>query len=162
MGRSQAGEPLPPRLTRFVLCDTKYFMDLVSVSRPSRPRLGAVAALESLLVLPATVLLAASVIRLLQPPGREPAHTIGLIAEWGLGHATPLSASILLIAMPLGALALGATALGGLWRRDERLRQDTLALVGVARRQALSATLLAGAIVALGILAAVVVHVITD
>lgn len=134
------------------------------LSNPSRgaPRLGPVAALESLLVLPATVLLAASVIRLLQPPGREPAHTIGLIAEWGLGHATPLSASILLIAMPLGALLLGATTLWRRWSADAQLRQDTIHTVAVARRQWIPAVLLVGIVTALAILAAVVVHVITD
>ena len=129
---------------------------------PGRSKLGAVAAAETLLVLPATVLLAASVIRMLQPPGREPAHTIGLIAEWGLGHATPLSASILLIAMPLFAFALGASALWTRWRNDEPFRQDVLALAQVARRQAVSGILLVGAIAASAILAAVVVHAITD
>src|SRR5215831_19694446 len=137
-------------------------MDLVSVSRPSRPRLGAVAAAESLLVLPAAVLLAASVVRLLQPPGREPAHTIGRIAEWGLGHATPLSASILLIAMPLLALALGALTLGRRWRIDDQFRNDAAGLVAVARRQWVSAILLAGALASAAVLAAVVIHVITD
>ncbi len=130
--------------------------------RPSPRRLGAVAAAEALLVLPATVLLAASVIRLLQPPGREPAHTIGLIADWGLGHATPLSASILLVAMPLAALALGASTLWRRWARDEQLRRDAGELVALARRQAMIGILVLGAGVAVAILAAVVVHVITD
>ena len=137
-------------------------MAILSNSRRGTPRLFAVAAAEAFLVLPATGLLAASVIRLLQPPGREPAHTIGLLAEWGLGHATPLSASILLLAMPLGALLLGVGALWRRWNADSRLREDVVASVGVARRQWIPAVSLAGVVAALAILAAVVVHVITD
>jgi hypothetical protein len=137
-------------------------MALTQDPSPSPRGLGAVAAAESLLVLPATVLLAASVVRMLQPPGREPAHTIGLIAEWGLGHATPLSASILLIAMPLVALALGAFTLGRRWRMDDQLRRDAEGLVAVARRQWVNAILLAGALASMAILGAVVIHVITD
>jgi hypothetical protein len=136
-------------------------MTLQSVPTPG-PKLRAAAAAEILLVLPATVLLAASVVRMLQPPGREPAHTIGLIADWGLGHATPLSATVLLIAMPLVALVIGTATLWGRWRKDETLRQDTLALIALARRQAVSGILLVGAITASAILAAVVIHVITD
>lgn len=131
-------------------------------SVPGPRGLGAVAAAETLLVLPAAALLAASVIRFLQPPGREPAHTIGLLAEWGLGHATPLSASILLIAMPLTALVTGTVVLYRRWMADEQLRTDAHALGALARRQAVAGILLAGALVAAGILAAVVVHVITD
>jgi hypothetical protein len=131
-------------------------------TQPGPLGLGAVAAAETLLVLPASVLLAASVIRLMQPPGREPAHTIGLIAEWGLGHATPLSASILLIAMPLAALAIGVSVLVRRWKADGQLRADAQELMAVAERQAIAGVLLAGALVAIGILAAVVVHVITD
>jgi hypothetical protein len=131
-------------------------------TQPGPLGLGAVAAAETLLVLPASVLLAASVIRLMQPPGREPAHTIGLIAEWGLGHATPLSASILLIAMPLAALAIGVSVLVRRWKADGQLRADAQELLAVAERQAIAGVLLAGALVAIGILAAVVVHVITD
>src|SRR5262245_46568685 len=129
---------------------------------PSHRGLRAVAAVESLLVLPATLLLSASVTRMLQPPGREPARTIGLIADWGLGHATPLSASILLIAMPLAALAIGASVLVRRWKADGQLRSDTGALLALAQRQAIVGILFAGALVAVGILAAVVVHVITD
>jgi len=129
---------------------------------PGRSKLGAVAAAETLLVLPATVLLTASVIRMLQPPGREPAHTIGLIAEWGLGHATPLSASVLLVAMPLLALVLGVAAMWRRWKGDPELRSDARTLAALARRQVVSGVLLAGAIAASAILAAVVVHVITD
>ena len=45
-------------------------------------RLFAVAASEWLLVLPATLLLAGSALRQLQPPQYDPARTIGMIFEW--------------------------------------------------------------------------------
>jgi hypothetical protein len=130
-------------------------------TRPGPRGLGAAAAAETLLVLPATALLAASAVRMMQPPGREPAQTTGRIAQWAIPH-TPLYAAFLFLAMPLAALVLGATALARRGSKDEQLRRDALEFVAAARRQMVNGILLAGALVSAAILAAAVVHIITD
>src|SRR5262245_31230212 len=107
-------------------------------THPGPRGLGAAAIAASVLVLPATVLLGSSVMRRMQPPDREPAHTFAIIDNWGLGHATRLSASVLLIAMPLAALAIGVATLRRRWRADEQLRTDAHVLLALARRQALT------------------------
>jgi hypothetical protein len=136
-------------------------MALTQSHRAGPRGLGFIAAAESLLVLPAAALLAALAVRTMQPPGKEPAQTIGRLAARTIPH-TPLAAALLFLAMPLAALLLGATAFRRRWHSDGGLRSDAHELLVVARRQMVSGILLGGALVSAAILAAVVIHLITD
>lgn len=133
------------------------------MKNPASPvKLFAVAASEWLLVLPATLLLGAAVLRQLQPPHYEPARTISLIFERIGPHISRAGAALLFLGLPSVAVIVGFAGLVMIWRRSEALRQDvTLALASLRRNLAIvllgSGTLLAGAI-----LAAVLVHIITD
>ena len=117
---------------------------------------------EWLLVLPATLLLAAAALRSLQPPQHEPARTSWIIFEWTAAHVSRLGAALLFLGMPGIVAIVGCAALLRIWRTDQALRQDAIAALATFRRRLAvifltAATLLAGAVLTL-----VVVHVITD
>jgi len=117
---------------------------------------------EWLITLPATLLLAAAALRLLQPRQYEPARTAWAVFEWSGAHISRLGAGVLFLVLPAFTAILGCVALYRLWQQDQGFRQDILIAWDVLRRRyALvlmsAATLLAGCIVCLTIL-----HVITD
>src|SRR5260370_14266572 len=87
-------------------------------------KLSFVAAAEWLLVLPATLLLAAAALRQMQPAQHEPARTISMLLNWAVPHISRSCAALLFIGFP-GIVALaGCVMLVRLWRGDETLRQD--------------------------------------
>ena len=125
-------------------------------------RLPALAIGEWLLTLPATILLGAAAVRLLQPRQYEPAHTAWILFEWAGSHISRLGAATLFIALPAVAAIVGCVTMLSRWRQDESLRHDaTLAWEVLGRHIAplmlTAATLLAGAILCFSF-----VHVITD
>lgn len=79
---------------------------------------------EWLMVLPASVLLAAAALRLLQPRQYEPARTSWIILEWTVTHVSRLGAAILFIGMPGIVVTAGCAALLRNWRQDQALRHD--------------------------------------
>jgi hypothetical protein len=88
----------------------------------------AIAALELLLVFPATLFMASLLVRQLRPLRYEPSHTAHQIAMWYAGRQWTLWA--FLVVMPLAALITGAAVL--------RARKGT--------RFVLATTLIAGAV----------------
>jgi hypothetical protein len=128
----------------------------------SLSRLFAVAFSEWLLVLPPALLLAAAVLRQLQPRQFEPARTSWAIFEWATTHISHAGAAVLFLALPGIAVVVGCVALLLVWRRSETLRQDTIALLASLRRHLAIAILGSGTLLAGAILAAVLVHIITD
>jgi len=125
-------------------------------------RMPVLAAAEWLITLPATLLLAAAALRLLQPRQYEPAHTAWAVFEWSSAHISRLGASVLFLLLPAVAAILGCIALFRLWHQDQGFRQDILIAWDVLRRRSAlvlmsAATLLAGCIVCLTVL-----HMITD
>jgi hypothetical protein len=115
-----------------------------------------------LMVLPATLFLAAATLRLLQPREYEPARTSWIIFQWMMTHVSRSGAAILLIGLPASAVIVGCTALLPTWRGDQALRQDSITALAILRRHLTLGlltvvTLLAGAIVTLAL-----AHTITD
>lgn len=125
-------------------------------------KLFALAVSEWLLVLPATLLLGAAALRQLQPVEHEPARTISTIFSWIGPRISRFDAALLFLALPGVAAIAGCVALLLAWRRNETLRQDTTAVLTSLRRHLAVAILGTGTLLAGTILAAVIVHIITD
>lgn len=125
-------------------------------------KLSVLAVSEWLLVLPGTLLLAAAVLRQLQPRQFEPARTSWAIFEWTTSHVSQLGAAWLFLVLPAVALVAGCVGLMLAWRRTETLRHDTVAMFTSLRRNLAVAILGIGTLLAGAILAAVVIHIITD
>ena len=133
------------------------------MNNPASPsKLFAVAVSEWLLVLPAAALLAAAVLGDLQPRQYEPARTSSAIFEWATTHISHAGAAVLFLGLPGLAVVVGCVALLLLWRGNETLRQDALTALAGLRRHLAVAILGTGTLLAAAILAAVVVHIITD
>lgn len=117
---------------------------------------------EWVMVLPATVFLAAGVLRSLQPPEYEPARTSWVIFNWAGAHITRMGAAALFLALPALVVGIGCGVIVRAWARDEAFREGVLAAVSTVRRYAsvvfvAAATALAGAIFVFA-----VVHMLTD
>ena len=137
-------------------------MENVYKQQPGLLQLRAIAIGEWLMVLPATVLLAAAALRTFQPRQYEPARTSWIIFEWTMTHVSRLGAVILFIGMPGVVVAAGCAALLRNWRKDQALRNDVTMTVAIVRRHFALGLLTAAVVLAGTILAAVAVHMITD
>jgi hypothetical protein len=129
---------------------------------PTSFRLAIVALGEWVMVLPATVFLAAAALRFVQPPQYQPAHTSWTIFQWTTTHISRLDAATLFIGMPGLVVIAGCAVLLLLWREDKALRSDAILVLRLLRQRLVigllaSATLLAGSI-----LITAMVHVMTD
>jgi hypothetical protein len=129
---------------------------------PSRMTLFAFAITELLLVMPATLFLGLSALRGMQPRRYEPARTSWLIFESIVSHLTPTDAAIIFLVLPSIAFVLGVVTLRTSWQESELLRWDAIAFTAVLRRNVHFLLLSAGAVAGAAILAAAVVHMITD
>ena len=129
----------------------------------SKPlRLPVVAIAEWLMALPATVFLAATALRLLQPRQNEPARTSWIIFEWTTTHISQLGAALLFIVMP-GIVALaGFAALIRTWREDQALRHDTTLAFTIFRRHLTIGLLTTATLLAAAIFTFAVAHLVTD
>lgn len=125
-------------------------------------RFSALAVSEWLLVLPPTLLLAVAVLRQLQPRQFEPARTSWAIFEWTTKHISQAGAAWLFLVLPAVAVVAGLAGLLLAWRKSENLRQDIIAALTGLRRNLAVAILGTGTLLAAAILAAVVLHIITD
>jgi hypothetical protein len=126
-------------------------------------RLPVVAFGEWLMVLPATVFLAAAALRLLQPRQYEPARTSWIIFDWATAHiSSSLGAGMLLVVMPGLAFIVGCALLLGTWRKNEELRSDTCVLLNILKRQRVLALRVTAALLGGAILVFAVAHVVTD
>jgi hypothetical protein len=125
-------------------------------------RLPLVAIAEWLMVLPATVLLAAAALRVLQPPQYEPARTSLLIFEWTTGHISRLGAATLFILIPALVVFAGYATLRRAWREDQALRQDAILGLTIFGRHLAAALLTAATLLAASIFLLAVFHVVTD
>ena len=125
-------------------------------------KLSALAVSAWLLVLPATLLLGGAALRQLQPAQNEPTRTISAILVWIVPRISHAGAALLFLGLPGIAAVAGCVALFRAWRRSETLRQDTVAVFTSLRRNLAVAILGTGTLLACAILAAVIVHIITD
>jgi len=117
---------------------------------------------EWLLVLPATVLLAAAALRLLQPRQYEPARTSWIIFEWATTHISRLGAALLFIGMPAVLVLAGAATLLRVWREDQALRQDAALGLTIFRRHIAVGLFTAATLLAAVILTFALAHLVTD
>lgn len=128
----------------------------------SQAKLLALAVSEWLLVLPASLVLLAALLRLLQPREYEPARSSWVIFEWVRTHISHSGAALVFIGLPGVAAFAGAVRLWLVWRANETLRQDLSGALASLRRHFAVLILGTGTLVAAVILAAVVAHLITD
>ena len=119
-----------------------------------------VATTELLLILPAALFMAALVVRSLQPQLYEPAHTAQRIVTWYA--ARPWTLSVLLIALPLAALATGWATLLRSWNTEAELRQAARQTLAAMRAHLTTLFVAVAMLTAGGILAIVAAHVLTD
>jgi hypothetical protein len=115
-----------------------------------------------LLVLPATVFLAAAALRLLQPRQYEPARTSWIIFEWTTTHTSPLGAALLFIGLPGLLVLVGAITLLRIWRTDQTLRQDAALGLTFFRRHLAIVLFTAATLLAATIFTFAVAHLVTD
>lgn len=112
-----------------------------------------------MLVLPATVFLAAAGLRFLQPRKYEPARTSWLIFEWATTHISRLGAASLFIGMPgLVVLAGRGANLG----KDQTLRQDAALGFAILRRHLAIGLFMMATLLAEAIFTFAAAHLITD
>jgi hypothetical protein len=129
----------------------------------SKPlRLPVVAIAEWLMVLPATVFLAAAALRPLQPRQYEPARTSWIIFEWTTTHISQLGAALLFIGMPSIVVLAGFAALIRTWREDQALRHDATLALTIFRRHLTIGLLTTATLMAAAIFTFAVAHLVTD
>jgi hypothetical protein len=124
-------------------------------------RISAVAPLEWLLVLPATVFLGVAAVRSMAGRGLGFQLSAGLLG-WMAEHMSRAGAAVVFLAMPLAVLTVGAVTLIGRWRRDAALRADVASAIQMIRRNAIVAMVTTATCLGAGIFVAVVIHIITD
>jgi hypothetical protein len=137
-------------------------MNVSMNSSASPAKLLALAVSEWLLVLPASVLVLAALLRLVQPREHEPARASWVIFAWARTHISHSGAGLVFIGLPGVAAFAGSVALLLVWRRNEALRQDLSAALASLRRHFAVLILGTGTGVAALILAAVLAHLIAD
>ncbi|HEY6384410.1 MAG TPA: hypothetical protein VIX91_01870 [Candidatus Acidoferrum sp.] len=125
-------------------------------------RLSAFAVGEWLLVLPATMFLAAAALRLLQPRQYEPARTSWIIFEWTTTHISPLGAALLFIGLPGLVVLVSAITLLRIWRADQTLREDAALGLAIFRRRLAIVLFTAATLLAAAIFTFAVAHLVTD
>lgn len=128
----------------------------------SSPKLSVLAVSEWFLVLPATILLAAAALRQIQPRQFEPARTSWAIFEWTTAHVSQAGAALLFLVLPAVAAVAGCIGVMFAWRKSAALRQDTVAVLSSLRRNLAVVILGTGTLLCGAILAAVIIHIITD
>ena len=119
------------------------------------------ALIELLLVFPATLFMTALFARSIQPAQYQPAKTARIVVDW-FGARPILGLDVLVIALPLTALAIGCFTVLRSWRKDEAFRHAVLNVVAAARAHMATLLITGATVLAGGILAIVALHVITD
>jgi hypothetical protein len=119
------------------------------------------ALVNSILLLPATVFVAAAVLRLLQPREFEPARTSWVIFDSTVKHVPNVGAAALFTGLPGLALLFGGAALLRSYQRDQDLRHDGAAALAIVWRQRVVVLLAAVTLLAAALLAFAVGHMVT-
>ena len=121
----------------------------------------ATAGVELLFIAPAALFMTALFMRNLQPQQYEPAHTAQQIVMWYAAR-THIGLWLFLMALPTLVLLIGCATLCWQWRKDAELRTATRQFLALVSRH-LATILVAGAsLTALGVLAIVALHTLTD
>jgi hypothetical protein len=119
------------------------------------------AAIEILLIFPATLFMLALFLRNVQPAPYEPAQTARLVVDW-FAARPHIGLQLLLIAFPFAAMLIGAAATLRTWRNNQQLRQIASDTVATLRAHASFVLIAIATLVAGGILSIVALHIIAD
>jgi hypothetical protein len=126
-----------------------------------KPMKRAIAAMELMLIFPATLFMTALFVRNLQPRQYEPARTAQAIVAW-YSARVQIGLWLMLIALPLTALVMGCVTLRHCWETDAQLRQAAQNSVAIIRPHVAMLLVAAATLAAGGFLAIVGLHVLTD
>ena len=116
----------------------------------------ALAIVELILVLPASLFMAALFLREVQPAAQT-----GRLVEW-FSHHVVLGLYIFLVAMPLAAFIAGCAMVLRNWRDDAQFRRAALEMFSTARAHVASLLIAGATLIAGSILALVAMHMITE
>jgi ABC-type amino acid transport system permease subunit len=116
----------------------------------------ALATLELVLIIPATLFMTALFVRNLQPQQYEPAHTARYAAR------THLGLWLFLIGFPLAVLVIGCVSLIRSWRADPALRTAAFECAAAIRRHFAVLVVALATSTSAAILPIVALHMITD
>jgi hypothetical protein len=114
------------------------------------------AIVELILILPASLFMAALFLREVQPAAQT-----GRLVEW-FSHHVVLGLYVFLVAMPLAAFLAGCAMVLRNWRSDAQFRQATLEMFSTARTHVASLLIAGATLMAGSILALVAMHLITE
>jgi hypothetical protein len=117
--------------------------------------------IELLLILPAALFMIALLVRNLQPPQSEPAHTAWCLVDWYSTHLI-LGLYLFLVAMPLAAFLVGSSTLFLGWHRDAEFRKAALATFNAVRPYLADLVISAATLMAGFFLAIVALHMMTN
>lgn len=120
-----------------------------------------IAAVEMLLMFPATLFMAALFLRNVQPLEFEPAHTAQQIVTWYAGRPR-IGLWGFSIAFPITALIIGCATLVRKWIDDSELRRAAVSTLIVIRSYLATLVVAGATVAAAGVLAIVALHVLTD
>ena len=121
----------------------------------------AVATAELLLLFPSSLFMTALVVRTLQPAQYEPAHTAQRIVSW-YAERPHVGLWLLLIALPLAALATGAATLLRSWVGEPNLRLASRETFATIRNHLATLFIAAATLIAGCILEIVALHVLAN
>jgi hypothetical protein len=119
-----------------------------------------IAAAQIVLIFPAALFMTALVIRSLQPLQYEPAHSAQQVVMWYAARMWSLW--ILLLALPMTVLVAGCATLLRGWKHDTTLPQALRQSLTAIRSHLATLFVAATTLVAGGILAIVVLHMMAD
>ena len=119
-----------------------------------------IAATPLVLIFPAVLFMTSLILRQLQPQQYEPAHCAQQVVLWYAARMWSLW--ILLLALPITVLVAGCATLLRNWKRDAALPSAARQLLAVIRAQFAMLVVAAATLTAGGILAIVVLHMLTD
>jgi hypothetical protein len=120
-----------------------------------------IAAMELLLIFPASLFMTALFVRNLQPLQYEPARTAARIVTW-YSVRPRVGLRVLLMALPLAVLVTGCATLLRSWNNDVELRQAVRHTLAAVRGHLAMLLVAAATLAAGGILAIVALHAISD
>jgi len=92
----------------------------------------------------------------------QPAVQTGLVVKWFAALPVQIGLYLLLVLLPLGALAIGGTALLRSWRRDTEFREAAQKIFTIGRAHAASLLIAGATLTAAVILCLVAMHMITE
>ena len=121
-----------------------------------------VAAIELVLVCPAALFVVALFVRSIQSQDLEPAYTANRVVMWYVGLGPSVGLWGLLVTLPLTVLCVGGATLLQDWATDAELRRAVQQTLATLRQHTATALVTAATFSAAGILAIVVMHMLTN